>query len=134
ELLGSGISWKVILVGVGSLGDALLRYRGFEQMGFRLAAAFDVSPGKIGRRIGETVVEDFALLQGSCASVQPDLAILAVPVTAALDVAAQVASVGVTGILNFTPMTIKLPPSIAVINVDLASELQRLAFAVHANR
>lgn len=134
ELLGSGVSWKVILVGVGSLGDALLRYRGFEQLGFRLAAAFDVDPKKIGTRIGGVRIDDYAVLSGVCASIQPDLGILAVPVEAAPDVAANLASIGVTGILNFTPMTIKLPRSIAVINVDLASELQRLAFTVHAKR
>lgn len=134
ELLGSGVSWKVILIGVGSLGDALLRYRGFEQLGFHLAAAFDVNPEKIGRSIGGVPIEDFAQLAGACASIQPDLGILAVPVSAAPTVASQLAAIGVTGILNFTPMTLQLPESIAVVNVDLASELQRLAFAVHANR
>ena len=134
ELLGSGVTWKVILIGVGSLGDALLRYRGFERLGFHLNAAFDVNPQKIGQSIGGVLIEDFAQLTGACASIQPDLGILAVPVTAAPTVASKLAAVGVTGILNFTPMTLQLPDSIAVVNVDLASELQRLAFAVHANR
>ncbi|QDV63392.1 redox-sensing transcriptional repressor Rex [Crateriforma conspicua] len=133
-LLGSGVRWKVILVGVGSLGDALLRYRGFDQLGFHLAVAFDIDPAKIGRKLGGIRVADFNMLEGVCASIQPDLGILAVPVDAAPEVASKLVGVGVTGILNFTPMTIKLPSSVAVINVDLARELQRLAFAVHANR
>ncbi len=134
KLLGSGIRWKVILIGVGSLGDALLRYRGFEQLGFHLAAAFDNDRDKIGRKIGGVRIEDYGLIEGICAAVQPDLGILAVPVDSAPEVADKLASIGVSGILNFTPMTIKLPRRVAVINVDLASELQRLAFAVHANR
>jgi len=134
ELLGSGIRWQVVLIGVGSLGDALLRYRGFEQLGFRLAAAFDVNPQKIGNQVGGVRIEDFAHLTTTCSRIRPELGILAVPVEAAPEIASQLVSVGITGILNFTPMTIHLPPSVAVINVDLASELQRLAFAVHANR
>ncbi len=36
RVLGSSVQWNVVLVGAGSLGDALLRYKGFERLGFRL--------------------------------------------------------------------------------------------------
>ncbi len=47
QVLGSGVHWGVILLGAGSLGNALLRYRGFSSLGFRLVAAFDIDPGKV---------------------------------------------------------------------------------------
>lgn len=133
-VLGSGVQWKVVLVGVGSLGDALLRYRGFQRLGFRLTAAFDVDPAKIGTAIGGVRIRDAALLDCSLAELRPDLAILAVPAEQAAEIANQLAAGGVSGVLNFAPTTIRLPSHIAVVNVDLASELQRLAFGVQQAR
>ncbi|QDV43647.1 Redox-sensing transcriptional repressor Rex [Stieleria neptunia] len=129
-VLGSGLQWQVILVGVGSLGDALLRYRGFERLGFRLVAAFDLAPGKIGKQIGGVSIWNAATMTGKLAELSPDLAILAVPVDQAAVVAADLVAAGISGILNFAPTTLRLPGSTAVVNVDLASELQRLAFSV----
>ncbi|QEF99919.1 Redox-sensing transcriptional repressor Rex [Stieleria maiorica] len=129
-VLGSGLQWQVILVGVGSLGDALLRYRGFERLGFRLVAAFDLDPAKIDRQIGGVSIWNAATMAGKLAELSPDLAILAVPVDQAPSVAADLVAAGISGILNFAPTTLRLPGSTAVVNVDLASELQRLAFSV----
>ncbi|WP_182867810.1 redox-sensing transcriptional repressor Rex [Stieleria mannarensis] len=129
-VLGSGLQWQVVLVGVGSLGDALLRYRGFERLGFRLVAAFDLDPAKIDRQIGGVSIWNAATMAGKLAELSPDLAILAVPADQAPTVAADLVAAGISGILNFAPTTLRLPGSTAVVNVDLASELQRLAFSV----
>ena len=130
SVLGSGVQWQVILVGVGSLGDALLRYRGFERLGFRLVAAFDRDPEKIGKQIGGVSILNAATMTGKLAELAPDLAILAVPVEEAALVATDLVAAGISGILNFAPTTLRLPGTTAVVNVDLASELQRLAFSV----
>ncbi len=132
-VLGSGQQWEVVLVGVGSLGDALLRYRGFERMGFKLTAAFDIDPSRIGSKIGGVKISDASELESIVRAVKPSLAILAVPAEKAPEVATKLVELGVTGILNFAPTTLKLSSRIAVVNVDLASELQRLAFAVQSS-
>ncbi len=129
-VLGSGLQWQVILVGVGSLGDALLRYRGFERLGFRLVAAFDSDPRKIGTQIGGVSVWNAETMAGKLAELSPDLAILAVPADQAVGVASDLVAGGISGILNFAPTTLRLPGATAIVNVDLASELQRLAFSV----
>ncbi|NNE00443.1 MAG: redox-sensing transcriptional repressor Rex [Pirellulaceae bacterium] len=131
QVLGSGRQWRVVLVGVGSLGDALLRYRGFERLGFELIAAFDVAPARIGTEIGGVQVRDASELDDALKQLTPDLAILAVPAEKAADVANQLVAGGVSGVLNFAPTTLRLSSRVAVVNVDLASELQRLAFSVH---
>ncbi|MEM9827424.1 MAG: redox-sensing transcriptional repressor Rex [Planctomycetota bacterium] len=130
RVLGAGVVWNVVLVGVGSLGNALLRYRGFERLGFRLAAALDRDPTRIGGRVGGATVEDAANLLEILRQRPSDLAILAVPAESAIEVAAELVGAGVRGILNFAPTTLRLPGDVAVVNVDLASELQRLAFGV----
>jgi len=48
-------------------------------------------------------------------------------------VATKIAQTGVSGILNFAPTMLKLPSDVGVINVDLASEMQRLSFLVSQN-
>lgn len=129
-VLGSGQQWQVVLVGVGSLGDALLRYRGFERLGFRLVAAFDLDPNKVGKQVGGVAIWDAATMAGKLAELSPDLAILAVPADKAPLVATDLVAAGISGILNFAPTTLRLPGTTAIVNVDLASELQRLAFSV----
>jgi redox-sensing transcriptional repressor len=133
-VLGSTVQWNVILVGVGSLGDALLRYRGFERLGLRLSAAFDNDPAKIGTSIGGIDVIAGDRIESVLAEDPAELAILSVPVKYAGEVAARLVACNVSGILNFAPTTLRLPGNVAVVNVDLASELQRLAFAVQSKK
>ncbi len=130
QTLGSGMHWRVILLGVGSLGDALLRYKGFDRLGFELVAAFDANPSKVGTMTGGITVSDIADLETSIAQLRPELAILAVPAEQAMELATRLVAARVTGILNFAPITLQFRGGVAIVNVDLASELQRLAFAV----
>ena len=101
-----------------------------ERLGFRLVAAFDRDPEKIGKQIGGVSILNAATMTGKLAELAPDLAILAVPVEEAALVATDLVAAGISGILNFAPTTLRLPGTTAVVNVDLASELQRLAFSV----
>ncbi|MEM6366574.1 MAG: redox-sensing transcriptional repressor Rex [Planctomycetota bacterium] len=130
RVLGSGVQWKAILIGVGSLGNALLRYRGFERLGFSLVAAFDTDSKKIGQQVGGVTVRPLKDLEPMLCKRQVELAILAVPSDHASDVASRVVQCGIAGILNFAPTTLRVPAGIAIINVDLASELQQLAFSI----
>ena len=77
-------------------------------------------------------IRDAQAMAAELAELKPDLAILAVPADKASDVAQALLESGVSGILNFAPTTLHLPDDVAVVNVDLASELQRLAFAVQS--
>lgn len=131
SMLGSNAGWKVALIGTGSLGHALLRYQGFQRLGFRLVAAFDNDPKRIGELIAGVRIEHIDGMKKSFKKLRPQLAILAVPAEVAAEVASDLAACGVAGILNFAPTALKLPAGIGVVNVDLASELQRLAFHVN---
>ena len=100
DVLGSGVQWQVVLVGVGSLGDALLRYRGFQRLGFRLVAAFDSDTTKVGSSVGGVTISDAATMAGRLTELNPDLAILAVPADQATLVAADLVACGISGILT----------------------------------
>src|SRR6516165_10609819 len=49
--LGINREWKVAIVGIGNLARALLRYRGFQEQGFRIVALFDADRTKVGQEL-----------------------------------------------------------------------------------
>lgn len=130
QTMGTNLSWKVALIGAGSLGHALLRYRGFGEQGFQLVAAFDTDPAVCSKSIAGIPVLPLQQLESTIVAERVSLAILAVPAEAADAVAKRLAASGVVGILNFAPLTLQKFPGVCVVNVDLASELQQLSFAV----
>ena len=130
RILGTTASWSVVLVGVGNLGHALLRYRGFAEQGFRIVAALDVDPLKVGQEIASIRVRPFEQLADVLREHDMRIAILAVPSSQAQRVAQQLVDAGIVGILNFAPVTLTLPEEVAVAGVDLAIELEQLVFAV----
>lgn len=130
KILGTTESWSVLLVGVGNLGHALLRYGGFAEQGFRIVAALDVDPQKVGHEIGTMRVGHLDQLAEVVKGQGIRIAVLAVPASQAQRVAQQLVDAGIVGILNFAPVTLVLPEDVAVIGVDLAIELEQLVFAV----
>jgi redox-sensing transcriptional repressor len=130
QILGTDRIWPIAVVGVGNLGRALLGYHGFESQGFRIAAAFDVDPGKVGSRVEGIAVHDLSDLEAVAREKDIHLAILAVPATAAQAVANLLAEAGIEGILNFAPLTINLPGQVSSVEVDLAIQMEQLSFAV----
>ncbi len=130
RILGTDRTRSVVLVGAGSLGTALLRYKGFRRRGFRFVAAFDVSPRRVGRRIGTVGVHGMDELPRICKLRRVKLAIVTVPADAAQQVANQLCEAGVKGILNFAPATLATPPGVATGPVDLAAHLEQMSFLV----
>lgn len=133
RILGTDREWPICLVGAGNLGRALLGYRGFGQQGFRVVAAFDIDPAKTGAEIDSIPVYGLDDLPEVVARQNIQLGIVAVPGAAAQTVADKLVEAGVVGILNFAPVTLNLPRHVRSVGVDLAIELEQLAFTV-ANR
>jgi len=130
RILGTDRSWPVALVGIGNLGRALVGYRGFIQQGFHVAIAFDNDPDKAGSAIEGVPIFGMHQLASQLANQRIKLAALAVPMTAAQQVADQLVQAGIEGLLNFAPVTLKLPARVHLVAVDLAVELEQLSFAV----
>jgi redox-sensing transcriptional repressor len=59
-----------------------------------------------------------------------DLAIVAVPAEAAQSVVDRLVRVGVKGVLNFAPVRLRVPEGVALRDVDMAMEMEGLAFAL----
>ncbi|MGH7213926.1 MAG: redox-sensing transcriptional repressor Rex [Tepidisphaeraceae bacterium] len=130
HILGTDKTWNVLLVGAGNLGRALLAYKGFDVKGFRLAAVFDADPGKVGKRQGPFTIQGLGDLTETVQKQQIRLAIIAVPAESAQTVADQLIEAGVRGLLNFAPVSLTVPPDVALNAVDLAVQLEQLSFQV----
>ncbi|QDU58399.1 redox-sensing transcriptional repressor Rex [Aeoliella mucimassa] len=133
RILGTDRKWRVAMVGVGNLGRALLGYRGFSSQGFTIVAAFDVDSSKVGRLVEGVQVYSLGELELVVREKQIELGLLAVPGKNAQQAADRLVQAGVSGILNFAPVTLNLPDNVSHIGVDLATELEQLCFSV-ANR
>lgn len=120
KILGLDRDYHVIILGAGNLGHALANYAGFEKRGFVVSAVFDVSPDKIGKKIGHTMVYDMKDLEGYVKGHTVDIAALTLPKSIAPAVAKQLVQYGVSAFWNFAATDLNLPGNIAVENVHLA--------------
>ena len=127
-----GTRWlqPVILVGVGNLGSALLSYRGFEQEGFEIVAAFDVKADARTGRQNKPPLYPMDKLTSIIRELGARMAILAVPATAAQEVTNTLVACGIAGILNFAPIVLEVPDDVVVNNVNLAIELENLSYFI----
>lgn len=128
--LGIDRPWRAVLVGVGNLGRALLRYQGFHAQGFDIVALFDSDASKVGQEVEGLKVEPLSSLPGRVAELGAELGVLTVPAEAAHAVAEVLTAAGIRGILNFAPVVLKLPRRVRLVTVDLAIQLEQLAFQV----
>lgn len=130
EVLGSSHLQPVILVGVGNLGAALLRYGGFQKEGFEIVAAFDVRPDPRRVKGMRMPLLDSAGLTDYIRENNIKMAILTVPGTHAQEVVNEMVAAGVQAILNFSPVVLEVPKNVVVNNVDLAVELENLSYFI----
>ena len=130
KILGLDRDYHVIILGAGNLGHALANYAGFEKRGFVVSAVFDVSPDKIGKKIGHTMVYDMKDLEGYVKGHTVDIAALTLPKSIAPAVAKQLVQYGVSAFWNFAATDLNLPGNIAVENVHLAESLMRLSYNI----
>jgi redox-sensing transcriptional repressor len=133
RILGTDKTWNVLLVGAGNLGRALMAYRGFDQKGFRLTAVFDNDAPKIGKKLGQFVIQPLEQLADTVRKENIKLAMLAVPADSAQEVADRLVDSGIRGLLNFAPVSITVPPDVALNAVDLAVQLEQLSFQVNVS-
>jgi redox-sensing transcriptional repressor len=126
--LGLTQHWAIVIVGIGNLGQALANYGGFAERGFRVAALVDADRGRIGERVGDLEIAHVDDLPRLVEGFDIAIGVIATPAAAAQEVADRLTQAGVRSILNFAPAMIAVPPGVSVRKVDLAVELQILAY------
>lgn len=120
--------WDVVVIGAGDIGSALARYQGFKNRGYRVTMIFDADASRIGQQIGSYVVQDTACLVETIQEAGIQVAMIAVPASAAQSVADQLVKAGVRAILNYAPINLVVPEGIFVQHTDPVTHLQRMTY------
>jgi redox-sensing transcriptional repressor len=118
---------KAVLVGVGNLGTALLGYQGFENLGLRIAGAFDRDPAKVGKWIQGRKVQPISQLAAFVRRGGIRLGVLTVPAAVAQETADLMIRAGIRGIWNFSPARLEVPAGVVTQKEDLAEGLAVLS-------
>ena len=128
QILNVDHGWDVVVVGMGELGRAIVRYQGFANRGFHVLMCFDNEPAKIGQKIGELTVRDIKDIVKDTKAAGIKVAMLCVPAAAAQEVTNQLLEAGVLGILNYAPVSLVVPAKVKVQYIDPAIGLQRITY------
>ena len=130
RILGLDRRYRVVVVGAGKIGSALVQYRGFRQRGFDIVAIYDSDPAKVGRQWNGLSVQHIDALEAELARRPVDMAVLVTPAESAQAVTDRLVHAGVKAILNFAPVQLSVPDDVEVKTVNLALELETLSYAL----
>ena len=134
DALNHALGWDnttdAVLIGAGSLGNALLGYSGFEEQNLSIIVAFDSNPGLLGLALHGVKVRPMEDLPRFVKRMKIKLGILTVPNAAAQSCADQLVAAGIRGIWNFSSVQLEVPQGIVVQNVDLAQSLAILSHTI----
>ena len=133
DILGLDRRYRVVVIGAGKIGSALVQYGGFRDRGFDLVSIYDNDPAKIGRTWDGLPVRDIAQLEKDLRTERADIGAVVTPAEAAQSVADRLVSCGISAILNFAPVQLQVPEHVTVKTVNLVLELEALSYIL-ANR
>lgn len=131
KILGLDRNFKMVIVGVGNLGQALANYNNFYKKGFRLVGLFDIDPHKIGKSIRNIKIQHIDELKDFIKKNDVDIGVLCVPSDVAQDVANLMIEGGIKGIWNFTAKEIEVKNDVVVENVHLIDSLMVLSYKLN---
>ncbi len=121
---------NIVLIGMGNMGLALSKYSKFVQRNMNIVATFDIDPFKQKIR-SDIPVYSMNRLKEIIDRFRVKVAIIAVPEISAQEVADELVRTGITGIVNFAPVLLKVPKNVVVSNVNLSDELESVIYYVH---
>lgn len=131
KILGLHQNYKMIIVGVGNLGQAIANSNSFSKRGFKLVGLFDVNPKLIGMSIHGVEVMDIDRMEAFVKENDVEIAILTMPKTRVKETAENLARWGIKGLWNFSPVDLFLPENVQVENVHLSHSLMTLAYKIN---
>ena len=121
--------WKMLLVGCGNIGHAILNYSGFSENGYYVAAAVDSDPALIGKVINKDIcIRNINEAEEIIKENDIKIAMLTVPAAVAQDVAEKLIGYGIKGILTYAPVILYLPEDIQVEYLDPVLSLQHITY------
>ena len=123
KILRTAGQHNIALFGAGRLGQAIAESDVFADHGFNIAAVFDTDPAKVGTRTGDVEVHALDELDELVRDKNIIVGVLAVPDSAAQDVADRLIACGVKIIFNYSGALLDVPSDVTVHTTSPAVEL-----------
>ena len=142
EVLGKNEIERVIVVGCGRIGSALLNFREFSREGIRVVAGFDIREDIVDRD-GQIPIFPLSELPQFVDENRIEVAVLAVPDQVATSVFELMVDAGIRGVLNFTSVELKCGAACeengcvqecTVHNVNIGLEIENLFYLIRLKR
>ena len=131
HILGIDSGHRLIVVGAGHLGHALLQNFDFQKLGFQIDSAFEVSPALIGTSIRNITIRSMDELEEYVTQYRPDVAVLTVPQHVAQSLADHLIALGIRGFWNFTNVELSTQePGVFFENIHFADTLLTLSYRI----
>lgn len=127
--LGGDFDEKIILVGAGNLGRALLNYNKWDYVVGEITCAFDNEPEKVGNLFGVEVYHMDTLEENMPKGCRIAILTVSTDVQNTVD---RLIRNGITGIVDFTHQHFQVPRGVVVKAVDVVSSIQELVFTTNS--
>lgn len=136
NILGLNKNRKIILLGAGNLGMALIQHLAFDAKGFHLVGVFDKNPRLIGQKVRGIEILPESELEDFCKREKPDAAILCLPKEVVCELGDKLIEYGIRAFWNFSHYDLGLhhkdkDKPIVVENVHLGDSLMTLCYQVN---
>lgn len=125
---------NIIIIGAGSLGQALAKHSQFEKVGFKVKGIFDTNPQLLGKNLHGMEIRHSDSIKEFLNDNSIDIAVITVPESYAYEIASLVISLGIKGIWNFAPVELNVPSDVYVENINLSDSLMVLSYRMSENK
>lgn len=130
DMLGADKTWRMVVVGAGHLGQALVQHEEFQRRGLSICGIFDNDRKKIGAKVGKLTVQAMNCMPTYVSGNAIEIGVIAVPALAAQYVADLLIASGIRGILNLSLAHIISPKHVPIIDSRIIANLLELTHAI----
>ncbi|MCX6243823.1 MAG: redox-sensing transcriptional repressor Rex [Bacteroidetes bacterium] len=124
---------KVVVVGLGNLGKAMISYFKGKRTKLTIVAAFDVNPDKIDRIYDGVPCYHVDRIAEIMKKENITIGIITVPADQAPAIAETLVLAGAKGILNYSPKPLNVSPYVYLEEYDMITSLEKVAFFAKKN-
>lgn len=129
-LLGKDKKQKIVIIGCGKLGQALMNHNGFPRVGIRVSAAFDSDPAVLDSEAPIPIYHIKRIREFIDAN-QIKVAALTVPEPAAQAMVETLKKTCCRGVINFAPISLKSDDDFLIHNINIEQEIENLFYNIH---
>ena len=130
SILGLDRAWNTMVIGMGRLGRAVVSYPGFAPEGFNIVAAFDADDSIVGETVSGLDIQSISDFAKTVKEKDIKIGIVTVPIEHAQEVIDTLVDAGIKSILNYAPLSPKVPEGVTVRGIDPVLSLQSMTYYI----